>query len=223
MIVPDEESLHWRLVRISFEISERHLDLGPFASLPDLDSPPPWTLKVGEDDPQEIPSFVSFSLSPTAPGDDARDGMAYLVEISTFREPIANRRRWELSYARFFALLRESIRGLDEIIAFSITELTFPADRASWRMKLLAEPPELGGTQSGIGPIALSGVRLRFTDSPAGLLEASLDTSPAGDEYRCELTSVDQVDVDAIAGLHSRVLEQAEEFASLFIDVREGS
>lgn len=90
-------------------------------------------------------------------------------------------------------------------------------------MKLLADPPELGEFQSEIGAITLSGLKLRFSRSAAGLLEASLDITPDEDEYHCALTSTVDLRVDSLGALYSVVLEQAEELASLFIDLKEGA
>jgi hypothetical protein len=66
-------------------------------------------------------------------------------------------------------------------------------------------------------------VKLRFSDSPHGLLETFLEISPDEGEYRCSLTVFNLITPDQLTGLHRMVLSQAEEFAQLFVEVKEES
>jgi hypothetical protein len=229
VIVPVEEKLHWQMVRISFGIPEHNLDLALLSSRIENPSPRSWSAVVGGDESLASYSYVWISpisrIASPMVDHDLEDGGEYLVQITTFRardsedQPPA----YDLSHTEFLELLHRSIHNFDQLKVVAITELYYPAERASWRMKLLADPPELGDFQSDIGVITLSGLKLRFSNSAAGLLEASLDTTPDKDEYHCALTSTVDLRVDSLAALFPVVLEQAEEFASLFIELKEGS
>jgi hypothetical protein len=229
VIVPDEEKLHWQMVRISFEISERNLDLGPLSSRISHPSPRAWSAFAGGDESLESYSYVYISpinrTELTSGDHEAEKGEEYLVQITSFRGRASGDQHpsYNLSHADFLELLHDGIRDLDHLKVVAITDLYYPSERASWRMKLLADPPELGEFQSEIGGIMLSGLKLRFSGSAAGLLEASLDITPDEDEYHCALASTVDLRVDALEKLYSVVLEQAEELASLFIDLKEGS
>lgn len=216
MIVPDAEKLHWRSVSISIKVPRGHLDLDSLAQ-----SVAPLTgFVLGSGD-----AFTGQTYAYVYPLETDFDFDEHTVQVDSYRgaDEVIEEQLQRLDHDGFYSVLQSCIRDIDELQVISTTDLYYPAAQAAWRMKMLADTPGLEEFRSEIGKISLSGVKLRFSDSPHGLLETFLETSPDEDEYRCSLTVFNLITPDQLTGLHGMVLSQAEEFAQLFVEVKEES
>lgn len=217
MIVPDAEKLHWRSVSISIKVPRGHLDLDSLAqSVGHLRS----GLFLESSD-----SRIGQTYASVYPLDNEFDFDDHTVQVESYRfgDEVAPEQFQRLDYNGFYSVLQSCIRDIDELQVISVTDLYYPAAQAAWRMKMLADTPRLEEFRSEIGNISLSGVKLRFSDSPHGLLESFLEVSPDEAEYRCALTVFNRITPDELTSLHGTVLSQAEEFAQLFVEVKEES
>lgn len=212
MIVPDAEKLHWRSVTISIQVPRGHLDLDLLArSVGPLTS----GFLVEASD-----SLTGQTYASVYPLEEEWDFDEHTIHIDSYRGDEPDQEQFR-RLKGFFTLLYRCIRDVDQLRIVSVTDLYYPAARTMWRMKMLADTPSLEEFRSEIGKISLSGVKLRFSDSPHGLLESSLEISPDEGEYRCSLTVLNQITPDQLPSLYRIVLSQAEEFAQLFIEVEE--
>lgn len=223
MIVTDEEKLHWRFVSITIKVSHEHLDLDLLNRALGSDTRSPIVRMLQSTDAGT--SYSHAFIFPAATRDGGDGFNETIIEIDTYRfgNTEGDHPARALPDTEFFNSLRNSIHGVEQLSIISATDLSYPATEASWRMSMLADPPKLDEFESEIGKIALSGVKLRFTDSPHGLLESSLEISPAEDEYRCSLTLLHQLRAEDLAQIREIVIRQAEEFAQLFVEVSGGS
>lgn len=214
MIVPDAEKLHWRSVSISIKVPRGHLDLDSLARSVD----PLTGFLVESSD-----SLTGQTYASVYPLEDEFDFDAHTVQVDSFRSGDQDSREQlqHLDDSGFYSVLQSCIRDVDELQVISMTDLYYPAAQAAWRMKMLADTSSLQEFRSEIGKISLSGVKLRFSNSPHGLLEAFLEISPDEGEYLCSLTVFNRITPDQLTGLHRTVLNQAEEFAELFVEVKE--
>jgi hypothetical protein len=217
VIVPDEEKLHWRLVSTTIKLLTDHFDLYRLNQRLGAATTGPLVQVVLSSASQT--SYSRAFISPIRPEEGRH---AYIFQIDTYRleGPEEEQPPRELSETQFFDALLGSIHDVDQLQIISVADLYYPAAQADWRMKLLADPPRLEELQSGIGKISLSGVTLRFSDSPHGLLESFLAISPDEDEYRCSLSIINHIRPDELPTVQRTVLNQAEELARLFVDVK---
>ncbi len=216
MIVPDAEKLHWRSVSISIKVPRGHLDLDSLAR-----SVNPLTGFLVE----SSDSLTGQTYASVYPIENLFDVDEHTVQVDSYRWGDENSREQlqRLEDSGFYSVLQSCIRDVDELQVISATDLYYPATQAAWRMKMLADTPSMEEFRSEIGKISLSGVKLRFSDSPHGLLETFLEISPDEGEYRCSLTVFNRIAPDQLPSLHRTVLSQAEEFAQLFVEVKEES
>lgn len=214
MIDPDAEKLHWRSVSISIKVPRGHLDLDSLARSVD----PLTGFLVESND-----SLTGQTYASVYPLEDEPDVDEHNVQVDSYRwgDEDSQQQLQRLDDSGFYGILRSCIRDVDELQVLCVTDLYYPAAQAAWRMRMLADTPTLEEFRSEIGKISLSGVKLRFSDSPHGLLESFLEVSPDEAEYRCSLTVFYRVAPDQLPGLHRTVLSQAEEFAQLFVEVKE--
>ncbi|MCA1789687.1 MAG: hypothetical protein LC667_07470 [Thioalkalivibrio sp.] len=220
MIIPGEE-LHWRFVSISIRVPRSHLDPGVLRGTLDLDGS---GTRLEASDALTSQTHAYFYPAPPREPGDADEG-EHVIQIDTYRfeNEDSEEQLRRISDSGFFDVLRTGIQGLDQLEIISVADLHFPASTVAWRMKMLASPPTMEEFQSEIGKISLSGVKLRFSDSPHGLLESSLEISPDEDEYRCSLTVLTCISPDRLGSVHTTVLNRAEEFAQLFVEVKGGA
>lgn len=215
VIVPGEEKLHWRFMGITIKVPRDRLDAGILNRA--LDFQENGALLESSD---VLASQSHAFFHPAAPAEASQGPAEHVIYIESYRfeneESEAQFRR--ISDSGFFDALRTSIHGLDPLSIVAVADLYYPASRVSWRMKMLASPPRMDEIESEIGAISLSGVSLRFSDSPHGLLGSLLETSPGEDEYRCELTFANDLGLDQLESLHRTVARRAEAFAQLFVD-----
>jgi hypothetical protein len=225
VIVPDEEKLHWRLVSITIRIPHDSLDLDRLGTALRYTTTGPMVALLNSSDAHTSHSRAFISTATPREADE-HGRVEHIVQIDTYRFGGAGGEQgtgW-LSESHFFTTLQESIHdGVDDLQVISVADLYYPAAQVGWRMKMLAYPPKLEEFHSEIGRISLSGVKLRFSDSPYGLLESFLDISPAEDEYRCSLTVLNHVSPEHLSDVRRTVLTQAEEFAQLFVEGKEES
>lgn len=216
MIDPDAENLHWRSVSIAIKVPRGHLDLDSLARSVD-----PFTGFLVE----SSDSLTGQTHAFVYPVDDEFDFDDHTVQMDSYRfgDEDSGTQLQRLDDTGFYSILRSCIRDIDVLQVISTTDLYYPAAQVAWRMKMLADTPRLEEFQSEIGKISLSGVKLRFSDSPYGLLESFLEISPDEGEYRCSLTVLNHIAHDELPSLHRIVLSQAEEFAQLFVEMKEGS
>ena len=222
MIVPDEKSLHWRLVATTIKVPQGHLDINSLNQKLGAETTVPLVRLVESSESRTSHSHAF--ISPATVSDAEDNGVDHIIQIYTYRfsgdEHDQPPRR--LSDTQFFRALEECIHDIEHLEITSVTDLYYPAAQAPWRLTLLADPPRLDEFQSGIGKISLSGVKLRFSGSPHGLLESFLEISPDEDEYRCSLVILNYISPGELSTVHATVVNQAEEFARLFVDVKEG-
>lgn len=213
MTIPDAEKLHWRSVSISIKVPRGHLDLDSLSR--SMDPLRGFVVESNHSLTAQTYAFV-HSLADSFNLDE------HTVQVDSYRlgDEDSQEQLQRLDDTGFYSILASCIQGVDELQVISTTDLYYPAAQAAWRMKMLADTPRLEGSQSEIGKISLSGVKLRFSDSPHGLLESFLEISPDEGEYRCSLTVLNSTTPDELPSLHRTVLSQAEEFAQLFVEVR---
>jgi hypothetical protein len=223
VIVPDEEKLHWRLVSITIRIPQDSLDLDRLSRDLRCTTTGPMVALLESSDAQTSHSRAFISTATPREADE-HGRVEHIVQIDTYRFRGADdeqRSGW-VSESQFYATLRESIHaGVDQLQIISVADLYYPAAQVVWRMKMLADPPKLEEFQSEIGRISLSGVKLRFSDSPYGIRESFLEISPTEDEYRCSITFLNHSSPEHLFSVRRTVLTQAEEFAQLFVEGRE--
>ncbi|HEX6040868.1 hypothetical protein [Longimicrobium sp.] len=214
MTVPDATKLHWRSVSIAIKVPRGHLDV---ASLVEVMDPSAGFLVESSD------ALTGQTYAFVGPVDDELDFDEHTVQVDSYRfgEEDSQEQLKRIEDSGFYDVLQRCIRDVHELQVISTTDLHYPAGQAAWRMKMLADTPHLEEFRSEIGKISLSGIKLRFTDSPHGLLESFLEISPDEDEYRCSLTVLNYITPDELPSLHATVLNQAEEFAQLFVEVKE--
>ena len=215
MIVPGEEKLSWRSVSIAIKVPQDHLDLD---SLTRSVGPLTASIPIESDD-----VLTGQSYAFVYPLDADQEGGEHTIQVDTYRsgDEDSEEQLQRLYDSGFFSVLESCIRDLHQLQVISTTDLYYPAAHTTWRMKMLADTPRLDEFQSEIGKISLSGVKLRFSGSPHGLLESFLEISPDEDEYRCSLTVLNLITPDQLTALHRIVLNQAEEFAQLFVVAKE--
>lgn len=214
MIVPEAEKLHWRSVSISIQVPRGHLDLESLARA--------WGSLTTGFVVETSDVLVGQTYASVYPLEEEWDFDEHTVQVDSYRGDDADQELFQrLDESGFYSILHSCIHDVDELQVVSVTDLYYPATQAAWRMKMLADTPSLEEFRSEIGTISLSGVKLRFSNSPHGLLESFLEVSPDEGEYRCSLTVFNRITPDELTSLHRTVLSQAEEFAQLFVELKE--
>jgi hypothetical protein len=226
VLVPCGDDLHWRRIRLYFQLSDKEFALAEFHKALEQ-SPGRWEYLLGEEggrchshvrlNPLPIPDSRSQQPEEELESPDALSYTA--VSIDTHRVPLNEHRQGErvVTHDTFFAALTRSITGEKLLHPTAMVDMYYGSDEAKWRLPLLSNPPRLGGLGTDLGEVSLAGITLRFTDSKVALFDMRLDTSPTGHEYRCSAFFGWHLDLSKMERMYSELARQAHEFASLFI------
>lgn len=157
-----------------------------------------------EDEPSEEPEVPDWTIA-----------------VRYYPDPLPERVQESESWKNadlLFKALREAVDTDDPYHPLYSVDFFFDVPTTTWRFPLLADPPEMEDLDTELGTISLAGVTLRFTDSPAGLWQASLETSPAGDEYYLGLRFAEHLEAENINSLFRKGLDRGQELATLFVN-----
>lgn len=213
--IPCEASLRWRRIRlfVPLPVEPKALyDLGNGA--PSSDSY--WALGVEGDGCHSHAQL--YQRDPNGPEEDA--GERWAVDVITYRNApsAAERERGLISHENFFSLLAQAV-DYAPLHAIAEVDLLFLASSSRWRISLLSDPPEFGELGTELGVVSLSGLKLRFSDSAAGMIETELEISPREDECRVSAVFLEHLslDDDRRSDVYTDVVRRSEEVAALFI------
>jgi len=151
-------------------------------------------------------------------------GERQLISLSTTRDSAEQQASGTknnvptFSHDEVLAALEASMLTSQILVAASV-EMSFSRGEASWRIPLLANPLSLTETQSSLGRVELSGLKLRFTESPVGLIQATFG-SEAEQALNIELVFGVSLARESISRAYELVLEQAESWAAIFIELQ---
>ena len=215
MTVPCGESEHWKQIWLSVFWNRDAFDRDKFVSEtnPRKDADWTWTLQEAQD-PQCHTHADLTLVSDEA--DDSEDNPAWVFSMGTYRGPVDEEEGPATGTLQDFTHAMAQAATEETCFVVVRVDLVFAKEEADWRMGLLAEPPEFSDLKEELGRIRMSGITLRFEESPQGLNTAELEVR--GDVYQADLQFVDVLPTLALNDLHTKVLNKAERFASLFID-----
>jgi len=226
--IPCEGNRHWRRIRLFIPVEAKHFAFADFQEKLGLREQS-LKLLLAESAEAECHSHVSIELvqrdvKERGENEDEKSLNAaaefYAVEIRTLRERVteAHQGAEYHSHRDFISAARQTMPG-DTILPIGATvDLYYDVETSRWKPSLLAESPGFGEFDEKLGTISLAGVTLRFEKSSVGLRRVELDTSPFGDEYLVSLSFAYALRVDKLECMYRSVLDQAEEFSSLFIN-----
>jgi len=213
--VPCGQNDHWRRIRIHLLVASQHIDVAAIRGRFGAAETTPVILADNECRTELfITSLPEGVPAPTSGGPKPDIGLYFHTE----RKPRVKDHSTPPSHDDFFVALSDAIREAGPCLMGVSVELIYPESEARWRIPLLAQPPQLTEPQSALGKIELAGMTLRFTESPVNIFEASFNRTPDVGHLLVALSFGFSLDTRELADLYPRVLEQAENWSSLFVD-----
>ncbi len=227
MVVPCDAGLHWRRIRLYFQLFEHEFSTDEFRAALALQSEGA-TWLLGEPDSDchshvRLSSIKAPEIQPSGSGGRNEVLPSYFeVLVDTYRTSLREHGGMvdAISHTDFYHALAKGVIGEKVLHPTATVDLYYRSEDAKWRIALLANQPKFGEFGTDLGQVSLAGLTLRFTESKVALFDAQLDVSPTGHEYRCRVFFGWHADLSLIEHLYSRLIDQAESFAALFINTK---
>lgn len=226
--------LNWRRIFVAVPFSESDFNFDAFRESLGVETlPNEWILLEPDSDGEDLHGHARFTPEDelgdpsSVKGDEEQFRPDYVLDIRTYREPLESPRRPELegidtaAYQQFLSGLANGFQRSEgpsqDVLFMTHVVLEFAATESRWRVPFLEEKPELGELEPELGRVTLSGAKFRFEESPVGLYYSSVDTSPDDSTYVVHLGFRSEFAPKEIPSVYSEIVEQASQFASLFV------
>lgn len=216
--IPCETDLHWRWIFFGISISADSFDDSVFrAAIHAQPDETRWILR--EPDVEGCRTTADLVRPELEVQDTEKSDVEhpmFFIDIRTVRGGDSTPSEKSVRYGDFLRAMASACPDRLHITYITFVGLAFPRP-AKWRLGLLTDPPDLGEAGSALGRMTLTGMRMSFEQSPVGLVEASLDPGPPGEDHRVSLLFTQTIPLNEIMGMYVKSLRQAEKLASVFI------